>query len=328
VSMRRRPIEDLIAPLAAVRDEELSGAAESKPARALLAAILATPPHRVRRRRRRLALSAVAVTAAAAITAVAVQLGGSSRGTERASAATVLRHAAAVARSRPGLLPGSGRYLSVKSIDAYLGTDTDSPSFSAIFPHVREIWVGADGGWTRQYSGPHRFLSERDRRNWIAHGRPDLGRVGTSEARIGPLRPLDLPTDPDALYRRLEQESVGHGNSTPDEMLQLVGNSLRETNASPAQRAALYTVAARIPGVELVGDVTDALGRRGVAVAREDDHAKIRYTLVFDPKTAALLAEEQVVLPGNAFGYPAGTRIGLATYVKTGIVDSIGARPS
>jgi hypothetical protein len=326
VSTHRDPIDELIAPLAAVRDEDLRSATQAAPARALLAEILASPPHRVRPRRR-LVLSATAVTAAAAIAAVAVLLGGGSGGTERASAATVLRHAAAVARSQHGLVLPPGGYLYVKSIDAYLGTDTDSPSFAVLTAHVREIWVGADGGRIREYSGPRRFLSERDRRNWIAHGRPALGRPGTSETRIGPLRPLDLPSDPDALYRRLEQESVGHGNSTPDEMLQLVGNALRETNASPAQRAALYAVAARIPGVELVGAVTDALGRSGVAVAREDDHAKIRYTLVFDPKTAALLAEEQVVLPGNALGYPAGTRIGYATYVKSGIVDSLGARP-
>jgi hypothetical protein len=320
-----RSIDDLIAPLAAVRDEDLRGTADSAPAQALLDEILTSPPHRVRPRRR-LALSVAALTAAAAVTAVAVLLGGGSHGTERASAATALRHAAAVARRQRGLVLRPGRYLYVKSIDAYLGTDTDSPSFSFLTPHVREIWIGADGGRIREHSGPRRFLSERDRRNWIAHGRPSLGEPSTSETRIRP-RPLDLPSDPDELYRRLEQESVGHGNSIPDEMLQLVGNSLRETNASPAQRAALYAVAARIPGVELVGAVTDALGRSGVAVARDDDHAKIRYTLVFDPKTAALLAEEQVVLPGNALGYPAGTRIGYATYVQSGIVDSLGARP-
>ena len=36
----------------------------------------------------------------------------------------------------------------------------------------------------------------------------------------------------------------------------------------PALRKALWEVAARIPGIELVGDVTDHAGRAGVAVER------------------------------------------------------------
>jgi hypothetical protein len=143
-----------------------------------------------------------------------------------------------------------------------------------------------------------------------------------------PIHPVDLPTNPDVLYERLKQESVGHGNSLPDEMFQLVGNSLRETNASPAQRAALYAVAARIPGVELVGPVHDSMGRSGIAVARNDDLAKIRYTLIFDPGNSNLLEEQQVTLDGNSFGYPAGTRIGYATYVQKAIVDGLRVRPS
>jgi len=326
VRTSRDTIDDLTARLAAFRDEDLRGAVESAQARALLGEILASPPHRVRPRRR-LVVPAAAVALATA-TAVAVLLGGGSRGAERASAARVLRHAASVARARPALVPGPGHYLYVKSVDAYLGTDTDSPEFSFLTPHVREIWRGPDGGRVHEWSGESRFLSERDREAWVAHGSPPLRGPHASDVRIPPLRPLDLPTDPDTLYDKLERDSVGHGNSVPDEMLQLVGESLRETYASPAQRAALYSVAARIPGIELVGPVTDAVGRRGIAVARDDERAKIRYTLVFDPKTAALLAEEQVVLPGNAFGYPAGTRIGYATYVKSGIVDSATARPA
>ena len=109
-------------------------------------------------------------------------------------------------------------------------------------------------------------------------------------------------------------------------MFVLVGDSLRETNASPAQRAALYAVAARIPGIDLVGDVTSA-GRRGIAVAKDDDVNHVRSTLVFDPQTSVLLGEEESTLAGNSFGYPVGTRIETATYLQTAIVDSLGAHP-
>jgi len=90
-------------------------------------------------------------------------------------------------------------------------------------------------------------------------------------------------------------------------MFTLIGDSLRERAATPAQRAALYQVAARLPGIELVGSTKDGAGRSGVAVALTA-HG-IHFTLIFDPDTAALLGEEQTALAGNTYGFPAGQRI-------------------
>jgi hypothetical protein len=81
------------------------------------------------------------------------------------------------------------------------------------------------------------------------------------------------------------------------------------------------------PGVELVGPVTDRVGRQGVAVAFSESANRDRHELIFDPRTSALLEEEYVLLDGNAFGYPAATVIGCATYVSTGVVKRLGARP-
>jgi hypothetical protein len=53
-----------------------------------------------------------------------------------------------------------------------------------------------------------------------------------------------------------------------------------------------------------------------------------RQTLIFDPETSQLLAEEQTALAGNPFGYPAGTALGHGTQVESAIVDSRGERPS
>jgi hypothetical protein len=51
------------------------------------------------------------------------------------------------------------------------------------------------------------------------------------------------------------------------------------------------------------------------------------HTLLFDPDTSVLLAEEQVALPGNEFRYPDDTVIGYATYLTTTVVDSPRERP-
>lgn len=294
----------------------------------LLHHIARAEPRRRPPRRRLLVLAAG--LAATAVAAAAVFLGVGTDRDESASAATAaLRDAAAVARAQPAppaLEPGEYRY--TRSVNAYLVTTVLSEEnfFSVLVPRIREIWLGPNGGRLHETSGKPTFLSERDRERWIAAGRPRL-RERESASALPPAAPLDLPTDPDALYRRLKREATGHGDGLHEEMFTLVGDALRETNGSPAQRAALYEVAARIPGVDLLGRVTDHAGRSGIAVAFASDPDKQRHTLIFDPDTAALLGEEYVALAGNANGYPEGTVIGYATYVATGIVDSIRARP-
>jgi len=86
-------------------------------------------------------------------------------------------------------------------------------------------------------------------------------------------------------------------------------------------------VAARIPGVELVGPAVDRLGRHGVAVAYVDGKIHERHELIFDRRTSALLGEQYAELDGNPYGYPVGTVTGYATYVVSAVVDRIGARP-
>ena len=319
-----------LAALAPVRDDELVEAAETPAARALLATILLTPPsdrvapgggrRRVLPRRRRW-VAAAAVAGAVGVAALVVLVSGGRNGASNAAAAT-LRRVAAVARAQPSFRPGPGQYLYTKSVNAYLDTWVPGgaqTAFNVLVPHVRQIWLGPEGGRLYETSGTPRFLTAGDRERWLADGRPRLTEA-PSETRLPPAPPLDLPSQPNALYDRLEHDATGHGSGTYSEMFTLVGDSLRETSTTPAQRAALYEVAARIPGVELVGRVRDSAGRSGVAVAMTDDG--IRSQLVFDPKTSALLAEEQVALPGNPLGYPAGTRVGYSTYLMQRVVDS------
>lgn len=107
---------------------------------------------------------------------------------------------------------------------------------------------------------------------------------------------------------------------------------LREARATPEQRAAAYEALARVPGLTLIGEVTDRLGRPGVAVAldvvdNEPSGFLYRYVLVFDPKTADLLEERREVLPGNRYrSLPAGMIEAYATY-EYAIVGALGERP-
>lgn len=303
-------------------------------ARAMLLDRISAAERPPRARRRWLLPAAGLAASGAAAAAVFLVIGPSA---QPASAASMLRDAAAVARAQeppPVLAPG--QYLYTRSENAYMTTvvGQDGDAASALVPNVRETWIERGGtGWLYQTSGPPTFLSERDRETWARLDEPDLA-DGTMNVRLenddGPEVPmvsLDLPDDPDALWDRLQADAGGKGNGLHEEMFVLVGDALRETFTTPAQRAALYEVAARIPGVELVGTITDHAGRPGVAVAMSDEKAGIRATLIFDPDTGALLGEKQVALAGYWAGYPEGTVVGWATYLETAVVDEIRTRP-
>jgi hypothetical protein len=322
--------------LAPVHDEDLVLETQTPEARAVLAQILAipiddSPPRRaagveLKHRRRWLAVPAVAVAVAATTIAVLGSTSGS--GTASAAAAT-LRKAATVAQAQAPLRLGPGQYVYTKSVDAYINTvvpaDGAGAAYNVLVPHVREVWLGRDGGRVYQTNGTPRFPTTQDRERWIAAGRPDLSEP-PMDAALSPTPPLDLPTDVNALYDRLKHEASAPADDNPLylEMFTLIGDSLRETAATPAQRAALYQVAARLPGIELLSPVKDSAGRDGVAVAMTADG--VRHTLIFDPATSALLAEEQIAVE-NIRNYPAGTRIGYSTYLVHAIVDSQTATP-
>ena len=104
----------------------------------------------------------------------------------------------------------------------------------------------------------------------------------------------------------------------------MVGDLLRESNASAQLRSALFQVAAGIPGVELVGNVSDPDGRKGVSVALTTNG--VRSELIFDPQNSVLLAERQTIVSAvSDLDFPVGTVIGSMTFLQSGIVGSTNA---
>jgi hypothetical protein len=92
----------------------------------------------------------------------------------------------------------------------------------------------------------------------------------------------------------------------------------------PALRAALFRVLARLPGIRMLGTMTDELGRSGTAVAITFDG--VRHELIFDPASSLLLAERDITVTSvpEASRYPVGTTIRSELYL-TRVVDSITA---
>ena len=87
-----------------------------------------------------------------------------------------------------------------------------------------------------------------------------------------------------------------------------IGDLLREDPIPAKVRAALYLVAARIPGIQVLGLTHDAIGRPALAVALNDTLYGERSELLFDPKTSALVGERSVVVkPPPAYHVKPGT---------------------
>jgi hypothetical protein len=290
-------------------------------------------------RRRWAVATAAGVVAAALVFLLPVLVPGEPRGAQ-AEAAEVLNRAAAVAaRQAAPAVPPPGTYRYTRSEGAYLGVWGDAPMFSVLLPRTREFWQGTDGtGRLRTRFGEAVFLGERDRARWEAAGRPDLGANQTSDHRFdgSPRNRLhhqdvnSLPTDPGKLFGVLQARAeVGDPSNPVDfRMLEEVAEILRETVAPPELRAAAYRVAGRIPGIELVGEVTDPVGRRGVAVAITADYNGLRrLELVFDPETSMLQAEREILLeriPELDAAPP--VVVGYNVYLASGFVDSMSER--
>jgi hypothetical protein len=348
---------DLLARLQPVRDDDLASESRSLQAMALFERIVAEDrsARRAGPSGRWLIAAAAGLATAGAVLAVAIGVGPSPDTATPAAAA--LRRAADAARAQDPIPAGS--YLYVRSLNASLALGFVDPSnpegfnaacCEAFVPHVREMWLGDHAGdalLREREAGAPEFLTETEHERWIALGRPELvsktpfsGILDGLPARGWYHGPLDLPSDPDAIYEQFEQSAerdtrepgIPFDVHVSRAMFQHFSDVLREARATPEQRAAAYEALARAPGVILVGQTTDRFGRQGVAVAidildNEPSDFLYRYVLVFDPETAELLEERREVLPGNRLRDLApGTVEAYATY-EYDVVGALGERP-
>lgn len=252
-----------------------------------------------------------------------------------ATAAELLRRTAAVAADLHGP-PGEGRYSYTKILTDQLTTSGESDqAWSVILPTVEETWIGADGsGRIRSMIGEARFPGPRDRERWLAAGSPPLP-SGVSDETFPPgvlayedLR--SLPTEPRELLAVLQRQVATEDLPTDVAVFVRVGQLLAPGDAPSELRAALYVVASRLAGVELIGEVVDPLGRPGLAVAMTHSElgSTLREVMIFDGETSALLAHSQVLLePAPWIDAVPGARISFTAYLEAGRTASVRVTP-
>lgn len=282
-------------------DDDAITAARAALARTIAEAPLAPSPPRRHRTRRAWRLRGAFATAALAIAVLAVWLIGSGGGPSVSPAlAATLNRLAQIAASGPSLVPHRGQYLYVASAgNQESDAIVNGKECVTYAPQRRQVWIGADGsGLLRESSGRATFTSAADRSLCDAMPKGAISQGGTSNLwfaprcfSIGPNNDVNaLSTDPHKLLVQMRRADGGPRSAGEDFVH--VGDFLRETDARPALRAALYRAAALIPGVRLLGTVRDHLGRSGLGVAYGNQE------LIFNPRTAALMAEQTIGEPG------------------------------
>lgn len=240
-----------------------------------------------RSRRRRAALvSVVSIAAAAAfVIAPAVDLGELHRPVS-AEAAAVLVSAAAAAGEQGRGWPDAAYWHVVSTVE-YDGVT-----------YPREMWQGRVASGALQDAFSFNLQGEQ------------AGPDGIYTADLGPARfdagglvdwdgLYELPTDPTDLELELRKGGEGKGPDPDSELWSVIGELQRETPASPELRSALWTIASGIPGVTLVGTVTDSVGRAGVAVERTSSDNVTRERYIIDPDTGDLLEDVEYDRAGD-----------------------------
>jgi hypothetical protein len=302
-------------------DVPSADAATKQSAREALVVLATAPPVGRRWQRVPIPLPRLAGAVATVALAAVIMFGVLPTVTGPSAAAAALNRVADVAAALPDG-PVNG-YRHTESEGAYLsgvGGWPDHPNgIWALVPVSSEFWIKPDGsGRLIQSRGEPIWFGPADRAAWQAAGSPDLRSTPYSDTRFGPTPPgvaprtpqvepgslyfqdvASLPTDPGSLRQLIDERAAANGGSTDYERFSIIGDLLRETAAPPKVRAALYRVAAGLTGVELIGSMKDRAGRTGTAVSMtnaQSSRGLEQRVLIFDPRTSALLGEEDILL--------------------------------
>ena len=271
-------------------------------------------------RRRRLVLAGALATVGVGIAGV---LGLTTAATPVSALAAQMNQLAKVAASQRWTgIPGPGQYIYTES-EGPTETDTMGNDKECVVAQVdhRQIWIATDGSGAidETRSGSH-FTSTADAQTCALFKITDASSQNNTFSNRFPAGGLSLPTndwtslstDPATLLKQVHQRDGGP--NTPREWLTNVADFMRESDAPPAIRAALYQATALIPGVKLLGPVTAHDGQTGLGVAFYAAGQPV-HALIFDQSTGRLIEELYYDKNGDVTDW--------TDYMKQAIVDKL-----
>jgi hypothetical protein len=272
------------------------------------------PPRRRRRQgehRRTVLVTGAVLTAAAVATAPPATVGTHTSSPAQkaaqppapATAAQLLAKVAAAAARQPAPVVRDSDFTYIRSMVAYeVDSISNGHETTSMEPlHERQIWlpvanicttglliengertpispfpVTSDGKVDRHPEGNLQF-------NFTC---PSKGHLGDTTYRLL----QSIPTQPDALLAYLTAGKKWTNDDPPTE----IGDMIRETIMPPALAAALYRLAATLPGATLVPHATNVAGRAGIGIMWTSKTAKQVYKneWIFDQTTLRFIGEK------------------------------------
>jgi hypothetical protein len=186
-----------------------------------------------------------------------------------------------------------------------------APAPSRVLPAATESWRGPDGaGRILTITRKVHDSTVDDATIGAGHPLPALSARETVLARrLG----LGAPISGASARQFVEVAAVAESQPIP-----------------PPVEVAILRLLAGIPGLVNSGNVVDRDGRAGVAVSLDSGYTgvTIRYTLIFDQRTAKLLEADQT-LTGNPgkLDVPEGAILAYTTFLASGYVANTTTRP-
>ncbi|MEV7071937.1 CU044_5270 family protein [Streptomyces sp. NPDC093990] len=280
--------------------------------------------------RRRLARPAVLVPLVSAALAGALlttlTLGGQPPQAPAGSASGTLNRIATAVMASDTIRVRDDQFVYVRALDR-----SNTGSFGG---PVRLGALHTEESWTAQDPGPLKVTG------WLRSSGKDAVMPGqlipvesADAVPAGVFHPTyrwlaSLPTDPGALLRRLREEARPvEGESRDQAVFSLIGDLISGTVMPPANAAAFYRAAARLPGVREIPDAVDAAGRHGIAITLDDTGFATRHEWIFDKESLALLGSRFYITDPDR-GITTETLAGTSAVMETAVVDRKGEVPA
>ncbi|MFH9828841.1 CU044_5270 family protein [Streptomyces bobili] len=184
--------------------------------------------------------------------------------------------------------------------------------------------------WAAQEPGPLRKLGLVREDGETLPINAELGDTEGTPAGIN--RPTyrwlgSLPTDTDKLLTYLYSTTPqADGRERDQAVFEQIGSLLGGVTP-PRTAAALYRAAAKIPGVTPAPQARDAIGRKGLGIARDDTRYGIRTEWVFDERDFSFLGSRSYLTKDAPYG-KAGTLLSSVAELEHAVVDQAGRQPT
>ena len=226
----------------------------------------------------------------------------------------VLRQAAVAARRAEPAVPSADQFVYVESIVSFGRYDAAGRYAGTVHGRSR-IWLSANGahdGWIDETfdRAAGRALPALNQRVAAPCDGP--------ESVCVPAYRDDLPSD--AAGMRAYLATAGPGQNCGDQrMFQWIAGVLKGQYVPPPALAAVFEVAASLPGLTVRPSAADPAGRAGVTIARTVGAA--RYELIFDSVThdylgARYVHQDGTGAPEEVIGAVARTRVAIVDHAR------------